>query len=106
MLVQLIKETGSPSTYKLMNRLHDVLHRSLVTLLLGAQVVYFRPADILQQSMIKHVPLADRLAFQSAANEALTTLLRLASQHAGCHIESVVQVCFPSLHEIQGDCIL
>lgn len=55
-------------------------------------MVYFRPADILKNSMIKHVPTADRIAFQSAANEALLILVKLASHKAGFHIENITQV--------------
>ena len=61
----------------------------------GVQVVYFRPQDILRQNMAKHVPVADRLAFQTAANETLNILLKLASQRAGFHIENIVQVPMP-----------
>ena len=51
-----------------------------------------RPARLLQRNMGQHVPLEDRLAFQSAANEAAHFLLMAASQKAGYHLESIVQV--------------
>lgn len=73
--------------------LQQIWKQPLEKLLLCAQVVYFRPADILRQNMIKFVPIEDRLAFQSAANEAISVLLKLASQRAGFHIESITQVC-------------
>ena len=56
------------------------------------QVVFFRPGDILNQKMTKHVPTADRIAFQSTSNEMLTILTKMASQNAGYHIDSITQV--------------
>ena len=56
------------------------------------QVVIFRPGDILNQKMTKHVPVADRISFQSTSNEMLTILTKMASQNAGYHIDSIIQV--------------
>ena len=55
------------------------------------QVVYFRPGDIFKYNMSKHVPVKDRIAFQSAANESLLILTRIASARAGFNIESITQ---------------
>ncbi len=59
---------------------------------LASQVIYMRPAKLLQRNAGQHVPLEDRLAFQSATNEAAHFLLMAASQKAGYHLESIVQV--------------
>lgn len=67
-------------------------HKRSSSLLL--QVVFFRPGDILNQKMTKHVPTADRIAFQSTSNEMLTILTKMASQNAGYHIDSITQVQF------------
>ena len=64
-----------------------------------SQVIYMRPAKFLQRNAGHHVPLEDRLAFQSATNEAAHFLLMAASQKAGCHLESIVQV-------LQSPCLL
>ena len=56
------------------------------------QVIYMRPAKLLQRNAGQHVPLEERLAFQSATNEAAHFLLMAASQMAGYHLESIVQV--------------
>ena len=55
------------------------------------QVVYFRPGDIFKYNMSKHVPVNDRIAFQSAANESLLILMKVASARAGFNIESITQ---------------
>jgi len=67
-----------------------------------------RPANLLKKNVAQHVPLEDRLAFQSAANEAAHFLLMAASQRAGYHLESIVQVSFlppPPLwdHPLSGE---
>lgn len=42
--------------------------------------------------MTKYVPIADRIAFQSTSNEMLGVLTKMASQNAGFHIDSIIQV--------------
>ena len=54
------------------------------------QVVYLRPAVMVKSP--GQPPLADRLALQSASNEATRLLCALASAAAGYHVEEVVQV--------------
>lgn len=58
----------------------------------GRPVVYFRPRDIIKNNMGKHVPVDDRISFQSSANEMLLLLTKMASQKAGYHIDNITQV--------------
>ena len=53
-------------------------------------MVYLRPAAMIKSPA--HPPLADRLALQSASNEATRLLCALASAAAGYQVEEVVQV--------------
>jgi len=55
------------------------------------QVVYLRPAAMVKSAA--QPPLADRLALQSASNEAGRLLFALASAAAGYQVDQLVQVC-------------
>jgi len=53
-------------------------------------VVYLRPAAMVKSAA--QPPLADRLALQSASNEAGRLLFALASAAAGYQVDQLVQV--------------
>lgn len=62
---------------------------NLVTIV---QVVYFKPAHIVKNNMNKFVDLKYRIAFQSAANEGILHLMKMASEKVGYHVENSTQV--------------